>query len=852
MRKNRTLTAAITTALSLSSGAAYAQAQGSQFENVDSAVRATTAISANGESGLTRSVVPSQPNLGFDFTGGETVINVLTDGVPFAAELFGGTGLTLPTVLTAGATGSYMAVVYTIDGQITQNFNMTFTLDNGATFADNPILGVKDNKTSGGATVAANVTLGAAVMTIGTTGATLSALALADIFRFTDHSTIYRVVDSSVTAGVYTFYQLGNATSTGLTASTVTTTSKVYKGNTTALGVVAPSAGVIAVGLSQGVSTNGVTTLTVNPASAFTAGWSYVCNAPTAFGTVTAGMAGGTVTVESVFTVSATDANTSAGVITVASKGSSGLSTFTKVNTTGGLLTTDCSSAGGAIYRIHVPGDTVISLTGTPAVTGLANKLIQFTATSQGIGPTTPTITTYTNTRQYTVTATDATKNTITISPALASIVMPSESLYDANIAIGDSWISSVTTAGVPKTATAAGTNKAIFTLNAGSTTPSNLNLATNDQVMLLYKLSNAGALAAAGQKVNMQVELRTGGVVDVLVNPQRTVTVATSVKGMAVTLSSLEAGKLAISVSSGSTQFSGELSPNSSTPYGFISNTVARIGSLGVKDGQNSAKMEDGTSDFKLQTKVLADNSKLKVTGGQFQASKTSPGKVFINATTAGGSQSNISADFVTQDAAGDWSALWNLDSSEMSSIANAAPSAYISIQTDGIAEVNTVENVPHGVFTLDFNTGAYKDITVEGDLRKISKDGTVCTVYQIPPPAPGKIGTDLMSIRITNDSAIAAKITGTLYGMDGALLGTANTALSDKELPAGATLRIESDKIGELFGGVTWDGRAILKITSILPEMEVMALIRQRGIPFAPLSNLSTGAKGTSCEGQ
>jgi len=314
------------------------------------------------------------------------------------------------------------------------------------------------------------------------------------------------------------------------------------------------------------------------------------------------------------------------------------------------------------------------------------------------------------------------------------------------------------------------------------------------------------------------------------------------------VTLSSIEAGKLAIAVSTGSTQFSGEMGSG----YGFVSNTVAQIGSLTVKDGQNSAVMEDGVNAFKIKgtgtATVLADNSKLKVTGGQFQASRNSPGKVFINATS-GTSQANISADFVTQDSAGDWSALWNLDSTEMASIATASP-AYISIQTDGVAEVNTVENAPHGAFTIDFNNAAYKDITVEGDLRKISKDGTVCTVYQIPPPST-TTGADLMSIRITNDSSIAAKITGTLYDMDGTILGTANTGLDAAELPPGATLRIDSNKLAAAFG-VTWKTRAVLKITSILPQMEVMALIRQQGIPFAPLSNISTGAKGTSCEGQ
>jgi hypothetical protein len=839
MRKNRTLTAAITTALSLSSSVAYAlpcSNEGFQFENVGNgciAGRATNAIQANGETGLT-SGSPALPNVGFDFTGGQSVISVATEGVPFAAELFGGSGITLPSVPstgTAGTTGGYMAVVYTIDGQITQNFNMTFTLDNGATFAENPVLGVKDKKGGTAANVSTYIptSAGGVSTSMGLDGSTLS---LGSIFRFTDHATIYAVGGAggeTLAPYTYTFYQLGNFSSYGLVSATVTATSKVYTNGNVSSGlsggpVISSGVTTVGIGTSVGMVTTGITTLSVANSAAYTVGWSYICNAPSD-------------TANSIFKVTATDSNTVTGILTVSTT-TTGLSPFnTGANTTGGLLTTDCSAAGDTIYRIHVPGDSVISLTTNPA--GLAGKTLQFSVNSTAAG-------TFVNTTPYRVSAYSAINNTITITPALSTIVQPSESLYDAVITTGDQWVTGVTQAGVPMQATAAGTNKAIFTLNAGTTVP-NLSLATNDQVMLLYKLSNVGALAAAGQKVNMQVDLRTGGVVDVLVNPQRSVTVATSIKAMTVSLASLDAGKVNISVSSGSTQFSGDGVGGDSS---FVSNTVAQIGTLKVIEASNNVYMEDGVSPFKIKSTnpyVLADNSKLKVTGGQFQASKATPGKVFILAGT-----SSISADFVTQDSAGDWSALWNLDSTEMRSIADASSpttSAYISIQADGVAEVNTVENAPHAAFTIDFNPAAYKDITVEGDLRKISKDGTVCTVYQIPPPAKGVKGHDAMSIRITNDSAIAAKVQGTLYDMDGKQLWKGD--LNTTELAAGATLRIESDTLADITGA-TWTGRAVLKVTSIMPQMEVMALIRQKDIPFAPLSNLSTGAKGTSCEGQ
>jgi hypothetical protein len=118
-------------------------------------------------------------------------------GVTFAAELFGTGTLTLPTVIgtspaSSGNSGKYMGVVYTIDGDVPVDFEMTFSLDNGAVFAENPVLGVKDGAGSSGLNVSA---LSAGTMTLtGTTGLTTDA-----VFRF----------DSSANTNLYKWLLTG-------------------------------------------------------------------------------------------------------------------------------------------------------------------------------------------------------------------------------------------------------------------------------------------------------------------------------------------------------------------------------------------------------------------------------------------------------------------------------------------------------------------------------------------------------------------------------------------------------------------------------------------------------------------
>lgn len=857
---NKILAVAITTALSASFSNLYAKQQfitdcitagttPTQFENVGEGAKwATCIIGKAGEALLdpsTTGVPLKRPNNVFDFTAGESVIFTGVDqtaGLSYAAELFGGTGLVLPTPITTGSTPDYLGVIYTIDGKIPTDFEATFTLDNGATFAVSPILGVRDDKGDGIGTLMADVAASATAANI-----TSSTLGVDSIFRFENHSNVYL---STVGAGAG-FYRLGVLSSTSapsvigaVQAVGSLAYPKVYGKVSTdvlAMGYVknTPVATIGTLGAAGSASPATVNLATPADANKFISGWTYAC------------VSSGTGT-EHLFTVSSQSATAGTMLLTINPSIGSEWQTGKWAASAGAFAAGECA-AGGSIYRIHMKGDTVISYDGVTTTGFVKDQTYTFdignaTTRCNLADVTAPTQYKITTVDTATVPAPSIIIQNLSGGTGLATPLCSSTRAFKTDISLSDEWnTSGLMTPKPPIVSAASGKPAASFVMNATKT-----NLEGGDQLMLLYKMSNVGVLADPTQKINMTIDLKTGGALDTIVNPQRTVTVATSAKALDVSLASLEAGKLNISVSSGSTQFSGDIAPSTAIFYGYVNNTTARIGQLKFTIKTPAPKMADAVTGFALASdKVAADSSKLVITGGQFQASKSIPGSVELRLyDSAGTAGSSITSDEITMDLEGAWQATWNLDSTDLSSIAGSANGAMIEMVVDGASEVNSVENPPVGNLTIDFNNTSYKDINIEAvELRKITKDGNVCTVYNVPPPSNGVMGADVVSIRVTNDSAIAGKLMGKFFGMDGTLMWSGD--LMAEELQPGVTARLENDGLAKLMG-ITWEGRGVLQISSTIPEMEVMALIRQNGIKFAPLSNLSTGARGTSCTQQ
>jgi len=377
--------------------------------------------------------------------------------------------------------------------------------------------------------------------------------------------------------------------------------------------------------------------------------------------------------------------------------------------------------------------------------------------------------------------------------------------------------------------------------------------LASGDQLLLLYQLEQVGILKTAGEKINLTVSSNLAD------SSSQTTTVAQSAQAISAEITPIEVGKVYIAVNTGSTQFSGE--PVANDKGSYIDNYVAQIGTLSISTAGPQVKREDGVSPFVIGEGQVEAKGTLKILRGQLAASKSLPGRVYLSSMTE---EIFSVSEQVTTETAGEWSVTWNLDMNKLATLTDSAAmanansgdtaavtgSATIRIRTDGTTTVNTVSTPPQATLTLDFSDARYQDLTVAGNLRKITSDGTVCTVFNIPPPKAGVTGADTLAIRVTNNSLISGKLFGKLYSQEGGdpiWLGD----LTTEEVPAGATVRFTSENVATI-SGQTWDGRAVLEISTIIPWIEVMPLIRQNGIRMAPLSNISEGVAPSCRSGE
>lgn len=122
------------------------------------------------------------------------------------------------------------------------------------------------------------------------------------------------------------------------------------------------------------------------------------------------------------------------------------------------------------------------------------------------------------------------------------------------------------------------------------------------------------------------------------------------------------------------------------------------------------------------------------------------------------------------------------------------------------------------------------------EGTLVDIRKNGASTRVLNIPSPDNT---ADTAFIRINNMSSRAGVVTGTLYGQDGVILGTANTTIA--ELKAYEVAVLNSSDIAGKFGISVWTGRAWLQIDSEISQLSVQNLVRNNATNS--LLNVSDG---------
>lgn len=363
--------------------------------------------------------------------------------------------------------------------------------------------------------------------------------------------------------------------------------------------------------------------------------------------------------------------------------------------------------------------------------------------------------------------------------------------------------------------------------------------LAGGSNLVFAYKLSNPTALAAAGQEVKMTAKLAKP-FPETPVNPERTVAVAKSKQGISATILPITLNDARISVSSGSKQFS--QSGVTSTSGTYVSQDAVRIGTLQIVD--NEAKASDGETAFALGsgsgTDSETDGSTLTIENGQFAASITSPGKVYLKdsggATTIDG----------TVDEAGT-KATWTLTNTNLGAIMGFSnDKADIMFSVDGASAINVLEDAPIANMKIDFKKTSQPTVTDTEvstvELNKIKTDGTECWVFNVPNTVQT---ADAMTILITNDSAVGGTVSASMWDQEGAEKFVSQPLNGGNEIAAGATIAVTNKDLEEIGGA--WTKRGILKLSTTLPRIEVLNLIRDTATNIN--SNLSTGATGSSC---
>jgi hypothetical protein len=385
------------------------------------------------------------------------------------------------------------------------------------------------------------------------------------------------------------------------------------------------------------------------------------------------------------------------------------------------------------------------------------------------------------------------------------------------------------------------GDSKAVFEIKASETDKS---LSDQDQLMLLYQIKDAEVLAE-GNSIEMTIHLqeRYNGA---LVNPERKVQIATAEPALStVDLRGEDGGTIYISVADDSKLFTTK-DDAGSDGGAYVGAQTAKIGLLKIKETTDVVS-SDGITSFKLggtPTELATEGSKLEITGGQFAASLKTPGKVeLVNL-----SNNSVVATATVSD---ENTATFELTDAILDDIASDVDQEigiYLTVDTE--TTINTVENPPQASLLIDFVEDNLLDIQKDAvELRQIKKDGTVCVIYNVP----HKDARDTGNIRITNDSSIDGTILAKMYALDGTAIGPAEGIVlnNGENLGAGKTFYIDSAGLSD--AGFAWDrvakgGRAIMELTSTLPKLEVLLLLRNMA-PGSPLTNLSVGASGSGC---
>jgi len=308
-----------------------------------------------------------------------------------------------------------------------------------------------------------------------------------------------------------------------------------------------------------------------------------------------------------------------------------------------------------------------------------------------------------------------------------------------------------------------------------------------------------------------------------------------------------------------------------SGTKFTIKTDPTGKSASIGeLKIGNASAKDSTLTNPWSF-TNVSKEGT-LTISSGSFAASldhdEDDANKVllFLGTDCSDSSISSIPATRVDNET----TATWDLGDANLALIANASATNYkicVSVANDNQTAINETKEPPKALLTLEYSGSS--ELSYDGALRHLKRNGTICTVYNVPHVNASDEG----NIRVTNRSGRTGTLTGSLRGKDNVyvfenlnLLNDYDTYLATfgkaAEVPNGEIKNNQTVRFTpEYFQWLAlekghpdglWAGRGVLNIGSDLSKMEVFLLLRSKpvdGVTTYPLLNLSTGATGNGC---
>jgi hypothetical protein len=174
----------------------------------------------------------------------------------------------------------------------------------------------------------------------------------------------------------------------------------------------------------------------------------------------------------------------------------------------------------------------------------------------------------------------------------------------------------------------------------------------------------------------------------------------------------------------------------------------------------------------------------------------------------------------------------------------------ANICVTVDGKTTINETDDAPLAKLLLNYlhHTG----ISYSDSLRHIKKNGTICTLYNIPDVQT--VAYDKINIRIINRSTASGKLTASLRDEDNNPVFTDVALNGSQAINPNQTVTIDSaglETLAKQKGHSGKWGRGVLTIGSDLIKMEVFGLLRNTNPSGnAPLLNMSIGASGNGCD--